>query len=319
MGVNRSLQDRSDLLAEVAEMYYLRGMNQMEIANQIGVDRSMISRMLSDARKQNIVEIRIHRPLASHANLESELLTKYALKRAYVLVDYSKNQQELLQRLGVAGALVLREYLSPGIVLGLSWGSAVSSVVEAMEVDETYHIRVVQLVGAMGAQNTVYDGPGLVQRLAQKLDCEGYFINAPFIVDKPEVAKALLDNQNVRAAMTLAKKSDIAVLGIGSTNPEYSSFYQAGYVPIEVLNQLRDLGMVGDVCGLHFDIAGETPELDFHTRIVTIGDEDLKSIPIRIGVAGGSGKVQAVLGALRAGYINVLVTDENLAGELTCI
>ncbi len=319
MGENRNIRDRSDLLADVAEMYYLRGMNQNEIANQIGVDRSMISRMLSEARKQNIVEIRIRRPLTSNANLEGELLRKFSLNRAYVLVDHSKDQQELLQRLGIAGALVLREYLSPGIVLGLSWGSAVSSVVDAMETNEALHIRVVQLVGAMGAQNTVYDGHGLVQRLAQKLGCEGYFINAPFIVDNPEVANALLDNQNVKEAISLAKKSDIAVLGIGSTNPEYSSFYQAGYVPIEDLNQLSSLGMVGDVCGRHFNITGETPEIDFHTRIVTIGDDDLKSIPVRIGVAGGSGKVQAVLGALRAGYINVLVTDENLAGELTRI
>lgn len=319
MGINRTAYDRSDFLADVAEMYYLKGMNQLEIARHVGVDRSMISRMLSEARKQNIVEIRVNRPLTSNAFLENELTSRFGLEKAYVLVDKSSNQQELLQRLGSAGAEVLREYLSPGIILGLSWGSAVSSVVDAIELNGLMDMRVVQLVGAMGAQNSVYDGPRLVQRAAQKLGCEGYFINAPFIVDKAEVAGALLENQNIKEAISLAKKSNVALLGIGSTDPDYSSFYQAGYVPIEDLNLLRKQGMVGDVCGRHFDSEGKTPDLDFHDRIVTIRDDDLKSIPVRIGVAGGLGKVQAVKGALSAGYINVIVTDENLAGELICI
>lgn len=316
MGVNKAVQDRTELLADVAEMYYIKGMNQMEIASQIGVDRSMVSRMLAEARKQKIVEIRVKRPLAANTQLGEKLEKHFGLLRAYVLADRCSVQNELLPRLGSAGASVLGEFISQGIILGLSWGTAVNSVVEAIEPRQPLEMRIVQLVGAMGAQSSVYDGPGLVQRLARKLDCEGYFINAPFIVETPQVAKALLENQNVKQAILLAKKSDIALLGIGSTNPQYSSFYKAGYVPIEDLNQLRKMGMVGDVCGHHFNLAGETPELDFHSRIVTVDAEDLKSIPNRIGVAGGSGKIEAVTGALRAGYINVLVTDQNLAEEL---
>ena len=245
-----------------------------------------------------------------------ELIEKYSLLRAFVLVNRSMDYQGLLAGLGKAGSKVMLDFLSPKMVLGLSWGSAVSSVVEAVELNQPVDIQVVQLVGAMGAHNAVYDGHGLVQRMANKFGCGGYFINAPFIVENAEIVEALLENRNIKEAIDLAKRCDVAVLGIGSTEPDYSSFYKAGYVPIEVLNSLREFKMVGDVCGHHFDLKGEAPELDFHKRIVTIDAESLRTIPVRIGVAGGIGKFPAVLGALNAGYINVLVTDEILANRL---
>jgi DNA-binding transcriptional regulator LsrR (DeoR family) len=316
LDVSQMSPDRSAKLADIAEWYYLDGLNQSEIARKIGVDRSMESRMLAEARKQNIVEIRIRRPLSTNRELEDKLVQRFNLRKSCVLVNNASDYSQLLQQLGVAGATILKEFIQPGIVLGLSWGTAVSAVVDAFGPTRPISIRIVQLVGALGAQNSVYDGPGLVQRLAQTMGCEGYFLNAPFIVDNADIAQALLSNQNVAEAVSLAQESDVAVVGVGSTEPDYSSFYQAGYVPLGDLNQLRSSGMVGDVCGRHFNLDGESPDIDFHARIITIAEEHLKNIPIRIAVAGGIGKVEATLGALRGGFINVLVTDDQVAKRL---
>jgi len=314
--IPQNSSDRYAKLADIAEWYYIDGLNQSEIARRIGVDRSMVSRMLTEARKQNIVEIRIHRPLSSDRELGRGLERRFNLHKAYVLVNSGGDYAQLLRQLGVAGATVLKGFVKPGIVLGLSWGTAVSAVVDAFEQTRPVSIRIVQLVGALGAQNSVYDGPGLVQRLAQTMGCEGYFLNAPFIVEDPNIAQALLNNQNVAEAISLAKNCDVAVVGVGSTEPEYSSFYQAGYVSLADLNRLRSFGMVGDVCGRHFNLDGGSADLDFHTRIITITEQHLKNIPWRVAIAGGIGKVEAILGALRAGFINVLVTDDEVAKRL---
>jgi DNA-binding transcriptional regulator LsrR (DeoR family) len=311
-------REKNELLADVAEMYYFKGLNQTEIARHVGVDRSMISRMLTEARKQSIVEIRINRPMITDPTLEQMIQERFGLKRTFVVVNRESDYPQILQRLGIAGASVLQELIHDDMVVGLSWGTAVSAVVDAVKVELRPSIRIVQLVGALGAQNSVYDGPRLVQRLAQKFGCEGYFLNAPFIVDNPTIAAALLENQNIKEAITMARQCDTAVLGIGSTDPQFSSFYRAGYVPIEELEILRSNGMVGDVCGHHFNLEGESLDLTFHQRIVTIRPEDLKKIPTRIGVAGGSGKVEPVLGALRADFINVLVIDDLAANALLC-
>lgn len=309
-------REKTELLADVAEMYYYRGLNQTEIAHQVGVDRSMISRMLAEARKQSIVEIRINRPMITDPTLAQKIQDRFDLRRAVVVVNKESDYPQILERLGVAGASVLQELIVDDMVVGLSWGTAVSAVVDAVKVELRTSIRIVQLVGALGAQNSVYDGPRLVQRLAQKFGCEGYFLNAPFIVENPDIVAALLENQNIKEAITMARQCDVAVVGIGSTDPQYSSFYRAGYVPIEELERLRSNRMVGDVCGHHFNLEGESPDLTFHQRIVTIRAEDLKKIPVRVGVAGGSGKVEPVLGALRANFINALVIDDLAANAL---
>jgi len=305
-----------ELLSDVAQLYYMQGMNQSEIAKKIGIDRSTVSRMLSEARRLKIVEIRINHPLSTNQGLETELEKKYGLKQACVVVNQAEEYGQLLRRLGIAGANVLMTYLSPNQILGLSWGTAVSSVVDAIQMTGQAPLKIIQLVGALGAHNDVYDGRGLVQRLAQKLESQAYFLNAPFLVESPEIAQALKNTPSISEALILGQECDSALMGIGSTETEHSSFFQAGYIPLEELEALQDKGMVGDVCGLHFDLNGHTPDLAFHKRIITIQPEALRSIPHRFGVAGGIRKLKPILGAICTGYVNILITDEVAAIEL---
>ncbi|MCK7483229.1 MAG: hypothetical protein M0C28_43905 [Candidatus Moduliflexus flocculans] len=65
MAEQYSSNERASLLADVAEMYYLEEKGQAEIARRVGVTRSMVSRMLKEAREKSIVEVRVHRPLRS--------------------------------------------------------------------------------------------------------------------------------------------------------------------------------------------------------------------------------------------------------------
>ena len=307
------------MLADLAEMYYIQGLTQHQIAEKIGVDRSMISRLLAEARREGIVEIRITRPFSFQNQLGAQLTKQFGLQQACVLISRNEEYNLLLQRLGMAGAGLLEGFLAPEMVLGLSWGTAVRALVDALEIEQPFEMKIVQLVGAMGALNSAYDGHGLVQRMAQKLGCEGYFLNAPFIVENPQIAQALMKNQNVQEALRLASQCKVAVVGIGSTQPQFSSFYQAGYVPLDELVGLRSMGLVGDVCGHHFTLRGEMPDIEFQHRTVTVPAQDLKAIPVRIGIAGGVGKAESILGAMRAGFINVLVTDESAARSVLAL
>jgi DNA-binding transcriptional regulator LsrR (DeoR family) len=82
------------------------------------------------------------------------------------------------------------------------------------------------------------------------------------------------------------------------------------------LEDLRKAGAVGDVCGWHFDIHGQPACDNFCERLVSIQREDLLSIPVRLGVAGGEGKADAILGALRSKYVNMLVIDSLTARKV---
>lgn len=309
----RSLQDRSSLLADVAEMYYLEQKNQAEIAKTVGVTRSMISRMLTEARESGIVEIRIQRPLQSDPDLENLLKEKFGLKDVFVVVSNHRSGERLTRTLGNAGAQMLARYLAPQKILGLAWGTSISATVDAFKASGPMPLKVVQLVGAMGARNMEYDGHDLVSRMVEKLGGEAYYLYAPYLCQSAEMAKSLLETKSIRETISVGKKTDVALLGIGTTSPDYSSFYLAGYVTRRELDDLRKAGAIGDVCGLHFDLAGQPACDDFCERLVSIRRLDMLSIPVRLGVAGGEGKVDAILGALRSRYVNVLVIDSMTA------
>jgi deoxyribonucleoside regulator len=311
-----NFKDRASLLADVAEMYYLEEKNQAAIAKTIGVTRSMISRMLTEARESGIVEIRIQRPLQSDSDLESELKEKFGLKDVFVVVTNHSSAERLTRTLGNAGAQMLARYLAPQRILGLAWGTSISATVDAFEIKEAMPVKVVQLVGAMGARNMEYDGHDLVARITEKLGGEAYYLNAPYLCQSAEIAKSLLETKSIRETISIGKKADVALLGIGTTTPDYSSFYLAGYVTRRELEDLRKAGGVGDVCGLHFNINGQPACEDFCERLVSIRRTDLLGIPVRLGVAGGEGKVDAILGALRSKYVNVLVIDSITARKL---
>jgi len=305
----KPVQDRASLLADVAEMYYLEQKNQAEIAKTVGVTRSMISRMLTEARESGIVEIRIQRPLQSDPELEHVLKERFGLKDVFVVITNYRSGERLTRTLGSAGAQMLARYLVPERILGLAWGTSISATVDAFEVTETMPLKVVQLVGAMGARNMEYDGHDLVARITEKLGGEAYYLNAPYLCQTAEIAKALLETKSVGETISIGKKTDVALLGIGTTSLDHSSFYLAGYITRHELDDLRKAGAIGDVCGLHFDIDGQPACDDFSERLVSIRRQDLLSIPIRLGVAGGEGKADAILGALRSKYVNVLVID----------
>jgi DNA-binding transcriptional regulator LsrR (DeoR family) len=312
----KTSQDRASLLADVAEMYYLEEKNQAAIAKTIGVTRSMVSRMLTEARESGIVEIRIQRPLQSDSELESELKEKFGLKDVFVVVTSHRNGERLTRTLGNAGAQMLARFLAPQKILGLAWGTSISATVDAFETKESMPLKVVQLVGAMGARNMEYDGHDLVARITEKLGGEAYYLNAPYLCQSAEMAKSLLETKSVRETISVGKKTDIALLGVGTTSPDYSSFYLAGYVTRRELDDLRRAGAIGDVCGLHFDVNGQPACDDFCERLVSIRRPDLLSIPVRLGVAGGDGKAEAILGALRSKYVNVLVIDSMTARKV---
>lgn len=316
MAIENSNQKRFALLADVAEKYYQEGKDQSEIAREVGVTRSMISRMLTEARSRGIVEIRINRPVNSNHELEDALRTRFGIESVFVVAVEDSRVDRLLQVLGWAGAEVLKKYLKADSVVGVAWGSSVSAVVDAVRTAGGLSVKIIQLVGAQGAKNAEYDGHALVTRLAEKLGGEGYFLNAPCLCQTPEIAISMRETRGIRETIEMGKQSDIALVGIGTTETEYSSFYLSGLLTEEELSVIRLNGVVGDVAGNYYYRDGSAYIDPFLSRMITIHREDLVRIPVRIGIAGGPGKVEAIRAALSSRLVNSLVTDSITAQQV---
>ena len=308
-------QDRQALLADVAEMYFFEGKNQAEIAKTIGVTRSNISRMLTEARNAGIIQIHINRPLNEDPSLAQQLVKRFALIGARVIVV--EQPSHMLNLLGAAAAKELIFRLKPGWFVGTSWGTAVSAAVEEIKLSTPIpNLKVVQLLGALGARIEQYDAHAIVRRLAEKLNAEGIYINAPFLVNDDKVATSLLENNSIQESLSFAKRADIALLGVGSSDLTHCSYYLADYVSREEILEIQETGAIGDVCGRFYNIDGNNAANEFQKRLIGIPLENLMKIPLRIGVAGGPAKIDPIIGALRGRLINVLVSDVQTISEV---
>ncbi|MFN2201904.1 MAG: sugar-binding transcriptional regulator [Caldilineaceae bacterium] len=312
------MNDRDQLLAMVASMYYHENFGQSQIADRLGVSSSKVSRMLKEARDRGIVDIRIRIPVARALTIEKEMIDAFGIQDAHVLKEIEDaDEATLLRRTGEIAAEYLQQViptLGRGSSVGVAWGTSVHATVSALPDNSGQHVDVVQLMGGVGA--LAVDGPDLARMVAVKLGGRHYDLHAPVIVERPEVRTAFLSEPTVQDAIHRAQSVQLAITGIGSIQPDDSSFLRAGLLTHSDLARLRNGGAVGEMVGRFFGKNGEHDDLAINQRIIGIELDDLCKIPLVLAIARGVAKAPAILAALRAGYISVLATDEATANAI---
>jgi DNA-binding transcriptional regulator LsrR (DeoR family) len=81
-----NIADLSDnLKTRVAWLYYMEGLTQDQIANELGLTRTRVLRMLAAARQDGTVQIRVTSKLSHCVQLERSLERQWGLERAIVI------------------------------------------------------------------------------------------------------------------------------------------------------------------------------------------------------------------------------------------
>jgi DNA-binding transcriptional regulator LsrR (DeoR family) len=309
--------DRHDLLSEIAELYYIEGLSQEEIAKRVSLSRPSISRLLIKARELGVVKIKIEHPIPTDSNIESELIQYFSLQAAHVLDMAVTKELKSLPTYGRLGANVLINALADGMILGVTWGTTIHAIVSEMSPTRFPNIKIVQLVGGVGAPYHSIDGPEQVRQIGELLGAQHYYLNAPIMVDTPEVAQALRNDHSIKEVLDLGKNSNIALIGIGSIVPEISTHFHSGYLSYDNLRQLEKQGIVGSLSSYYYDIDGNHQSVPWCDEcLICITWEEILNIPTVIGVGYGLGKAPAIVGALRTKAIDILVTDRPAAEEV---
>jgi DNA-binding transcriptional regulator LsrR (DeoR family) len=305
--------DRDEMLAQVASLYYEDGLTQQEISRTLGYSRSSISRLLSEARREGVVEIHVHHPIERSFAMEQRLQSQFGLKEVRVLQSSGLTYPQMLRRLGALAGRLLEGQIREHSILGISWGTALFEVASALPGMHCPGVRVVQIIGSATSRDHLVDGPGLARAFARQFGGEYFTLPAPWLVEDKAIRDALLQDRRMRQVLDLARQADIALVGIGTVEPALSSMLRAGYLDEAQLRQIQASGAVGDVCGLQFDRQGKLLEIPLAGYAFGVDAAALRSIRLVIGVAGGAAKAPAILGALRAGLVSALVTDDAAA------
>jgi lsr operon transcriptional repressor len=281
-----------DLLLRVAWFYYKDELTQDEIARRLSVSRASVGRMLDRARKVGLVSI----------SLNADHLGAFEVSR------------QLRQTFALGGAQFMSTHLRPGGTLGVGWGETVSRVIASTSFGAVGPIHMVSLTGGVDAYLPAFlssKGEGA----AEGEMTSATVIPTPIVASTPELAAALKAEPAIQSVLKQACDVDQAIVGVGTPTAD-ATIVQMGYLEAEDVRTLHDHHVVGDILGQFFDAAGRVVKLPIHDRRIGIELTDLAQIPKVTGVAGGLHKVDAILGALRGGFLDVLVTNELTALRL---
>jgi lsr operon transcriptional repressor len=224
------------------------------------------------------------------------------------------DQHGLNARLGLGGAQFMSTHLRPGGTLGVGWGETVSRVIGSTNFRAAGPIHMVSLTGGVDAYLPAFlssKGEGA----AEGEMTTATVIPTPIVASTPELAAALKAERAIQQVLKQACDVDQAIVGVGTPAAD-ATLVQMGYLRAEDVRTLHDHQVAGDILGQFFDAAGQVVKLPIHDRRIGIELTDLAQIPTVVGVAGGLHKVDAILGALRGGFLDVLVTNELTALNL---
>jgi DNA-binding transcriptional regulator LsrR (DeoR family) len=303
-----------ELMLHCSRLYYENGQSQEEIAQALGISRPKVSRLLQRARDEGLVHIQIIDPFSEHVELEHLLEDTFGLKKAVVTAGTMGNEELTRRRIGWAASAYLEEALQDGQKVGIGWGRTLHATVESIADTRERAVSVIPLVGGLSRVAPSFQVNELARLLAEALGGTWQALYSPAFLGNDEERKALLNSPDVRVVTAQWAHLDIALVGIGhfGYQTELRMLF-ADYVDPVVQQQLEQSGAVGDICAHFYDIQGRPITGVGWQGQLGIGLEQLRHLDHVVGVAGSPVKADAILGALRGKYMDVLITDEPTA------
>ncbi len=301
------------LINTILNQYYVERRTQTEIAQRMELSTPKVNRLLQQARELGYVSFVIRTPFQHLFDLEARLKAVFGIQEAIVIPAVGRTQTSLMNALGTAAADFLLEQIRDGDIVAITPGTTVQAVVESIEATRTYEIEVVPMLGAIQG-NIESDMNYLATNMADRLGAKSYQLHAPAFVDSREQGEVVRTMAPVKKILDIARGANIALLGVGTVNPEASRFVQFTALSANDLEQIaRGCGGVGEISAHVYDAEGRPCAKQFADRVIGLTLGEIKDIPFRIGVAASAEKAMPIYGALRGGFLNALVTDEPAA------
>ena len=309
-----AITDNIRMTIKVCQLYYEDNLSQKEISAQLGISRPQISRMLTNAKINNIVSIKINNPYVDETRLERLLVEKYHLKDALVINTDGANGSSKLEEFGRIAANCLDAYIFDDNRIGIMSGRTISSVVWSVKQFERRGLEFIPLVGGIGSSGANFHANVIAQRFAECSGGRCSFLNAPVIVQSEEARNIIINEPEIAEVLKKGNTCDVAIVGIGQIN-EKSTTAKAGALSNGDIEKLKTAGAVASVCTSYIDSQGRLIETELSKRSIGQTLDHLKKCRT-IAFAIGNSKVEAIKAALLGGFIDVFITDLETARSI---
>ncbi len=319
MQITMTKPDELRIITRVARMYFEWDMRQSEIASQLGLSQATVSRLLQRSKQEGIIRISVNIPSGVYTEIEEVLVKKYSLRDAMVVDSLEDNEYMIQRDIGASAAYFLESAIQANEVIGISsWSATLLAMVNALNpLPRKPGIKVVQILGGVGNPGAEVHAAHLTSRLAVLVGGEPIFLPAPGVVGSEAALQVLLEDEYIQKTMSLFNDVTMALVGIGAVEPS-ALLQESGNIFSSLeLEYLQKEGAVGDILLHLFDDQGIPIDSRLNKRVISMSLHQLRTVNQAIGLAGGKRKYRGILGALRGGWINILITDQFTAKRLS--
>lgn len=305
--------EQQRLMTKIAVLYHEEGLGQHEISRRLNLSQARVSRYLKQAVTDGIVRTTVVQPYGIYVGLEKALEEKYNLRE--VVVAEHIEGTSLKNALGSAAATYLETTLSANDHIGLSsWSQTLLATVEAMRTRPRKVVQeVTQLIGGVGSPEAQMQASRLCSHLAELTSATPIYLAAPGVVATKSVKNAFMSDPAIVETFEAWKRITTLIVGIGTFPASPLLAASGNNLELREEEQLKNDGAVGEICLRYFDKDGHAMNPAIEDRVIAIDTKSMRAAPRRIGVAGGVTKLNAIRAAIAGGWINVLITDSDVA------
>ncbi|KAA0701110.1 sugar-binding transcriptional regulator [Neorhizobium sp. P12A] len=314
-GTHTAYSETASLRLRAAWLYYNQGLTQKEVAEQLGISRTTVIRLLDEAMRRSEVQIWINEAIDDCVELAIKLERAYGLDEAIVVPTPPNSSADAQAKcVGLALGQFLTEAIPDNYTIGVGWGRTMTASLSSFRPPRRDNCKVVSLLGGIVAvqQTNPID---YTWRLASQLGAECYMFLAPLLVDSIETKRNLIEKCGLEAIYRLAENLDLAIVSCGDIGPHSTSLSE-GFISKQELDQLIDAGCVCDTMFNFLDADGNSIDHSINSRVMSVDLDTLKKAKHIVLSSGGTHRAMAIRATIRRIGCNTLITDESAAVAL---
>ncbi|WP_407400235.1 sugar-binding transcriptional regulator [Anaerovibrio sp.] len=307
-------RDRDKLSINVAKLYYRSEYSQQRIAEELGISRPSVSRLLQYAKDKGYVKIQIMDPVEDMSNMEQMLVEKYHLHEVRIASSTINDENEIKKYIGIKAAEYLDSIVQDGDIIGVGWGTTLYEMSCSLLPRMLKGSQIVQLEGGVTHSKWRNYAKDILDNFSNNYSTIAQYLPLPVVFGSREVKEMVDQDRHIKRVLEMGSHANIAVFGVGTVRPN-ALFFRLGYTDQEEQTRIQQIA-VGDICSRFFDADGRICNKELDARTVGITLDELRNKEHSIMIAGGEAKVPAIRAALKGHYANVFITDQFTAKEL---
>lgn len=318
---NRKRKKKIDngLLYRIARDYYLNGLKEEAIAIKENISRPHVSRLLSLARENKIVQFKVVMPeeidVILLKNRLQELSKLDFLEVVYVPEEHIHDFEYTSLSIAYEACSSIKDYLKNCKYTGLGWGYTIYQTSKQLFTsDYPWGGTFVPLIGVSNENSPYLQISTILNQFADKFRGKAIFINVPVVMDEG-LYESKMAKDKLRKLQHHWDQLDSAIIGFGVPFDKCKHF-MIGEVKKSFNKHLKNIETLGDILVNFFDVEGNQIRVNQENKIVSIDLDKLQSISKVLCLAGGIDKAQGLKKIIDKKIIKGLVTDSNTAKRL---